>query len=157
MKYILGDKVVVKNDQTGAWKAGTIILVKKKTKYNIQYDDGSMEYNVRPVRIRFLSTQQQQQQQQKQSVQQSAVTYKLGDKVVVKNDQTGAWKAGTIILVKKKTKYNIQYDDGSMEYNVRPVRIRFLSTQQQQQQQQQQQKQSVQHVFNMMTAAWSIT
>lgn len=112
-KYKVGDKI------EALWKGrsyykGTIAALNADGTYNINYDDGDKESNVKEENIKI---------QVVAPVSTTPPKYKVGEKV------DALWKGssyyrGTIALVNADGTYNINYDDGDKETNVKEMNIK---------------------------------
>lgn len=111
--FVVGEKVTANYGGQGTFYSGVISAVNEDGTFDIAYDDGDREQSVREELIK------------KSDHGGSASNFQVGDKVSAHfADQDSS---GTITKVNTNGTYNIEYDDGHREQNVKQELIR-LST-----------------------------
>jgi hypothetical protein len=114
-----GDVVECNYKGQGKWYSGIIASVRENGTYHIQYDDGDSAINVEASLIRL-----------KEAVADEVVNTNIslisGDKCEANYKGRGKWFPGKILRVSDDGTFDIQYDDGESETNVKGNLIRLV-------------------------------
>ena len=113
-----GDKVEARYKGKDKWFAGEITAVNIDGTYDVRYDDGDREYNVKADMVRVKGTAEVAASDAK------AVAYTRGDKVEARYKGKDKWFGGEITAVNSDGTFDIRYEDGDREYNVKVDMIR---------------------------------
>ena len=126
-KYKVGDKVEALWKNKSTFYKGTVVMVNADGTYSINYDDGDKESNVKEENMRTPVVAPVSSTTNSKTAPTTAPKYKAGDKVEALWKGSSFFK-GTIALVNADGTYNINYDDGDKESNVKESNIKALST-----------------------------
>jgi hypothetical protein len=119
----VGDKCEANYHNEGTWFSGSISLVRENGTYDIKYDDGDSETGVRGNCIRLKEIVEVANDE---VIDNTNISLKEGDKVEVNYKGQGTWCSGNISLVREDGTYDIKYDDGDAESNVKGNYIRLM-------------------------------
>lgn len=117
LKFLLYDRIEGRFGGKDKWYAGEICKINDNGTYNIQYDDGDIEYDVTSEYIRLVNNSNRDWSTSKSS-------YSLYDRIECRYRGREKWFLGEISSVNKDGTYNIKYDEGTTEVNVRKELIR---------------------------------
>lgn len=118
MKYKIGDVVEARYNGKDVWYSGEIYNVNKETNsYDIAYDDGEKEQEVREEFIRLF----------KRPIvnNNSTSSFKIGDRIEGNYQGSNTFYPGKIVRAHGDNKYDILYDDGEQEDGVKAEFIRI--------------------------------
>ena len=119
----VGDKCEANYHSNGTWFSGSISLVRGNGTYDIKYDDGDSETGVRGNCIRLKEIVEVANDE---VIDNTNISLKEGDKVEVNYKGRGTWCSGNISSVREDGTYDIKYDDGDAESNVKGNYIRLM-------------------------------
>ena len=120
MRFEEGDKVEADYKGRGRWFPGVVKRDNRDGTFDINYDDGEREMNVRNTSIR-----RREHSSPSRSTNNGA-KLKQGDKIEADYKGRGRWHPGTIRRDNFDDTFDIDYDNGDRELNVRRDFIRRL-------------------------------
>jgi DUF971 family protein len=123
-----GDKVEGNYHGKGKWYPATVKAVSSKGKLNLSYDDGTKEHHVEVVRVRHLpsaATALDSSAQAGETVKPVA-GFAVGQKVLGDYRGKNRWYPAKVAAVNSDGTYDIDYDDGEKESNLRAERLRAV-------------------------------
>jgi len=120
VKFAVGDKVEALYRGKTRWYPGVISKVRAEG-FDVDYDDGEKEYNVKEELIRPLGATTQEEPPQQEAV--VLAKFVVGDKVEALYRGKTRWYPGVISKVRAEG-FDVDYDDGEKEYNVKEELIR---------------------------------
>jgi len=112
-KFQKGDSIESKHAGLDALHRGVIHRYCGDGTYDLKYDNGQTEENVKESFIRKLAAQK--------------LSFSVGASVEARYDGQEAWYPGKVAVDRGDGTYDIQYDDGDSEIRVRAELIRSLS------------------------------
>ena len=125
-KFRIGQRVEGNYRGQGKWFAGEISKVRTDG-FDINYDDGEKEYNVKDDLIR-AEVKVQEVYDEVNNLEPNKATgkkFSVGDRVEARYRGKSKWYPGNVGKIRSEG-YDIEYDDGEKEYNVSEDLIRSL-------------------------------
>lgn len=126
-KYKAGDKVEALWKSGRTFYKGTVSIVNADGTYNINYDDGDKESNVKEDNMKIAVVAPISTTTTVTTTTTATPKYKVGDKVEALWKESSYFK-GTVAMVNTDGTYNINYNDGDKESNVKEMNIKALAT-----------------------------
>jgi uncharacterized protein (DUF427 family) len=127
-KFELGTKVEVNFKGDGKYFPGRIHTVQENDRYDILYDDGEQEYNIKSLMIRLPSSSSSRKSSPRAASVNVSRLYSEGDRIEADYRGKGKWYPGTIRRDRTDGSYDIDYEDGELETRVVERFIRKLVT-----------------------------
>ena len=122
-KFIVGDKVEACYRGKSKWYPGVVSKVRAEG-FDIDYDDGEKEYNVKDELIRPAPESAKPNPENTRSPRKSVLRkFRIGQRIEGNYRGEGRWYPGEISKVRTEG-FDIDYDDGEKEYNVKDELIR---------------------------------
>ena len=125
-----GDKVEARYGGRSKWYKGKISMVHSDGTYDVLYEDGDKERKVKKSLIRKLGGDGLKKKSSfgGRSDDEDGADFERGDKVEARYGGKSKWYKGKISLVRSDGTYDVLYEDGDKERNVKKSLIRRVGS-----------------------------